>query len=158
MIQNGDVRDLHSSYVISGKLPLDRQLMSLQSKFVTRMIRGGDREQVLAVNQSPSPLPFVRPATTPNILTGAPRGVRKHKANIEPLGKRTASYHVKEAATPGRYQVKVKLIAGMVPVNLLHEIFQCRFLITALSEQEVARRVIDGHQILWQRTLEVSVP
>ncbi len=154
---NGDVRDLHSSYVISGKLPLDRELMSLQSKFVTRMIRGGDREQVLAVNQSPSPLPFVRPTTTPNILTGAPRGVRKHKANIEPLGKRTASYHAKDAVLPGRYSVTVKLIAGMVPVNLLHEISSVGF-DYGLNEQEVARRVIDGHQILWQRELEVSVP
>ncbi|MDG2127216.1 MAG: multiheme c-type cytochrome, partial [Fuerstiella sp.] len=33
---NGDVRDSHSFYVHNGKLPLDRYLASLQTKFVTR--------------------------------------------------------------------------------------------------------------------------
>ena len=61
---NGDVRDLHSLYVHNGELPLDKHLFSLQSRFVTRMVRGGEREQVLAVNYSPDPLPFLRPSTT----------------------------------------------------------------------------------------------
>ena len=38
---NGDVRDLHSLYVHNGELPLDKQLFSLQSKFITRNLRGG---------------------------------------------------------------------------------------------------------------------
>ena len=44
---NGDLRDAHSLYVHNGELPMDKYLFNLQSKFVTRMIRGGEREQVL---------------------------------------------------------------------------------------------------------------
>ena len=42
---NGDLRDAHSLYVHNGDLPLDRELFSLQSKFITRNVRGGEREQ-----------------------------------------------------------------------------------------------------------------
>src|ERR1019366_2610134 len=58
---NGDVRDLHSSYVQEGKVPLDPYLFSLQSRFLTSNVRGGEREQVLAINYSLDPLPFIRP-------------------------------------------------------------------------------------------------
>ncbi len=87
---NGDVRDNHSLYVHNGELPRDRYLFSLQSRFVTRMNRGGEREQVLAINYSPDPLPFLRPSTSSTVLTGRPLGARKHKQNIEPLGRRWA--------------------------------------------------------------------
>ena len=40
---NGDVRDSHSVFVHNGEIPIDRQLFSLQSRFVTRNIRGGER-------------------------------------------------------------------------------------------------------------------
>lgn len=43
---NGDVRDLHSLYVHNGELPQDKQLFSLQSNFITRNVRGGEREIV----------------------------------------------------------------------------------------------------------------
>ena len=44
---------------------LDKYLFSLQSKFLTRNHRGGEREQVLAVNFSIDPLPYIRPDTRP---------------------------------------------------------------------------------------------
>lgn len=153
----GDLRDLHSYHVNSGHLPLDRQLFSLQSKFIAKMVRGGEREQVLAVNASPSPLPFVRPAATPNILSGRPQAVRKHRQGIEPLGHRTASYRVREANKPGRYHIKVALVSGMVPVNLVHEIAAVGF-DYGLSADEVARRVVAGHSVLWERETMVEVP
>ena len=53
---NGDVRDSHSVYVHNGELPLDRSLFSLQSRFLTRMVRGG-----ASGNRS-------WPSTTPQIL------------------------------------------------------------------------------------------
>ena len=46
---NGDVRDSHSLYVHNGELPRDPFLFSLQSTFLVRMERGGEREQVLAL-------------------------------------------------------------------------------------------------------------
>ncbi len=149
---NGDLRDSHSLYVHNGELPLDRQLFSLQSKFLVRMVRGGEREQVLTVNASPDPLPFLRPSTSSTILTGHPLGARKHKQGIEPLGHRWAGYRVPARALSGAtpYRIRVELVAGMVPVNLIHAIQGVGF-DYFLSAREIAERVVAGHLVLWER-------
>jgi hypothetical protein len=154
---NGDVRDSHSLYVHNGELPQDRYLFSLQSKFITRMLRGGEREQVLAINYSPSPLVFLRPSTSSTVLTGRPAGARKHKQGIEPLGNRWAKYRVKRSQLTGKapYNVNVKLIAGMVPINLVHEIKDVGF-DYGMSARQVADRVLAGHRVLWERDLEID--
>ena len=156
---NGDVRDNHSLYVHNGELPLDRHLFSLQGRFVTRMVRGGEREQVLAVNYSPDPLPFLRPSTSSTILTGRPAGVRKHKQNIEPEGRRFPRYEVPASALtgPGPYKIEAELVAGMIPVNLLDEIRHVGF-DYGLTAREIARRVVAGHQVLWKKEIEANVP
>jgi hypothetical protein len=155
---NGDVRDAHSLYVHNGELPLDSHLFSLQSKFITRMLRGGEREQVLAVNYSPDPLPFLRPSTSSTILTGRPRGARKHKQNIEPLGHRWARYEVPASALTGAgpYTARVELVAGMVPVNLIDAIKGVGF-DYGMSAREVAERVVAGHQVLWELEEEIAL-
>ena len=155
---NGDVRDTHSLYVHDGLIPLDKQLFSLQSRFITRMVRGGEREQVLAVNYSPDPLPFLRPSTTSTVLTGRPRGARKHKMNIEPLGRREARYKVdaKLLTGPGPYTIEARLIAGMVPVNLIAEIQDVGF-DYFMSPREVAENVVEGHQVLWEHETQVEI-
>ena len=155
---NGDVRDSHSLYVHNGELPLDKHLFSLQSRFITRMVRGGEREQVLAVNYSPDPLPFLRPSTSSTILTGRPRGARKHKQNIEPLGSRWARYKVPGSALTGKapYSARFRLMAGMVPVNLIHEIKDVGF-DYGMSAREVAEKVVEGHLVLWEGALPIEV-
>ncbi|MBZ0110834.1 MAG: hypothetical protein K8J08_00090, partial [Thermoanaerobaculia bacterium] len=155
---NGDVRDTHSLYVHNGELPLDEQLFSLQSRFIVRMVRGGEREQVLAVNYSADPLPFLRPSTTSTILTGRPRGARKHKQGIEPDGRRWAKYSVPSSQLTGSgpYTVQVKLIAGMIPINLIDAIKGVGF-DYFMSPREVAERVVAGHQVLWEKELEVDL-
>ena len=155
---NGDVRDLHSLYVHNGELPRDKYLLSLQSRFVTRMVRGGEREQVLAVNYSPDPLPFLRPSTTSTILTGRPGGARKHKQNIAPGDSRWGTYKIKpgELTGKGPYTADVQIVAGMVPVNLIHEIKDVGF-DYFMSAREVAERVVEGHQVLWQRQLDLGL-
>ena len=121
---NFDVRDLHSLFVHNGELPLDQQLFSLQSKFITRNNRGTEREQVLPVNFSPNPLPFIRPEGFSATLTGRPGGARIHKTTITPLSSRWANYKIgrKKLTGPGTYSVNAKLLAGMVPINLVDEI------------------------------------
>ena len=79
---NGDIRDTHSIYVHNGERKLDKYLFNLQSKFVTRNLRGGEREQVLAVNYSNDVTPFVRPFTRSLMLTGQPGVARKHRQTI----------------------------------------------------------------------------
>ncbi|MEM7395198.1 MAG: hypothetical protein AAF492_22935, partial [Verrucomicrobiota bacterium] len=154
---NGDLRNLHSSYVHHGELPLDRQLVNLQGKFITRNIRGGEQEKILAVNHSFSPLPFVRPPRSSNILTGGPYGVRKHRQSISPGGSRWAHYKVdrKLLAGPGPYTITASLKAGMVPVNLVTAIKDVGFDF-GLSPREVANRIVAGYETLWTRTTEVE--
>ncbi len=150
---NGDLRDSHSLYVHNGELPLDRQLFSLQSRFITRMVRGGEREQVLAVNYSPDPLPFLRPSTSSTVLTGRPAGARKHRQTIAPLDTKWARYRVSKKAlqgSKGPYTVRIQIKAAMVPVNLIHEIQSVGF-DYGMSPREVAEAVVDGHLVLWER-------
>lgn len=155
---NGDVRDSHSYYVHNGKLPIDRQLFSLQSRFITRNVRGGEREQILNVTFSLDPLPYIRPEPRPFTVLGRPFAARKHKQNIEVNGNRWANYHIKasQLTCNGPYFVRVQLVAGMVPINLVHEISSVGF-DYYMSAREVADRVVAGHQVLHERTAEFNV-
>ena len=155
---NGDVRDSHSIYVHDGALPADDDLFSLQSRFLVRMVRGGEREQVLAVNYSPDPLPFLRPSTSSTILTGRPVGARKHRQTLPPLGSKWATYEVDRAAlagTTGPYYANVKIKSGMVPVNLIHEIDGVGF-DYGMSAREVAEKVVEGHIVVRERDVNLS--
>lgn len=154
---NGDVRDAHSLYVHDGELPLDMDLFSLQSKFLTRMVRGGEREQVLAVNYSPDPLPFLRPSTRSTALLARPVGARKHRVTIPPLQSMWPSYEVSGGALTGTrppYTAEIRLVAQMVPVNLIPEIQNVGF-DYYMSPREVADAVVDGAQVLWERRVEL---
>jgi len=156
---NGDVRDAHSVYVHNGELPRDKYLFNLQSKFITRMVRGGEREQVLAVNYSPDPLPFLRPATSSNILTGRPRGARKHRQTLSVLGSRWSKYEIKRAAlegSTGPYTASIKLLVGMVPVNLVHEIREVGF-DYRMSPRQVADEIVNRHALLWEYTATIDI-
>lgn len=150
---NGDLRDLHSVYVHNGELERDPYLFSLQSKFLVRMLRGGEREQVLAVNSSVDPLPFIRPPIHATSLAGRPADSRKHRRSIEPLGSAWAKYKIKAndlKGSEGPYTATIKLIAGMVPVNLIYEIQDVGF-DYGMSAREVADAVVRGYQVLWER-------
>ncbi|MCZ6520072.1 MAG: multiheme c-type cytochrome, partial [Bacteroidetes bacterium] len=150
---NGDLRDSHSIYVHNGELPRDKYLFNLQSLFLIRMARGGDREEVLPINYSQDPLPFVRPPTISTLLLGRPPNSRKHRRTIAPLDSKWAKYKVKQSqliGTEGPYTANIKLIAGMVPVNLIYAIQDVGFDYGA-SPREVADAVVEGHQVLWER-------
>lgn len=152
---NGDVRDSHSMYVHRGELPKDKYLFSLQSKFLVKMIRGGEREQILPINYSPSSLPFIRPSTQSTLLLGRPTYARKHRRTIHPLGSKWANYEINKAqlsGSDGPYKANIKIISGMVPVNLVYEIQDVGF-DYGMSAREVADAVVDGHTILWEREI-----
>jgi len=155
---NGDVRDKHSLYVHNGEIEEDKDLFNLQSKFIVRMFRGGEREQVLAVNTSVSALPFVRPETRATVVFGRPLGARKHKKTIEPLGKRRATYSVKkDVLKPGEtYKINVKLIAQMIPVHLIAAIQESGF-DYGMTPKELADGVVEGAMTLWERETEVTL-
>ena len=155
---NGDVRDSHSVYVHDGALPADEHLFSLQSRFLVRMVRGGEREQVLTIPYSPDPLPFLRPSTSSTILTGRPVGARKHRQTIPPLGSKWASYSVDRealAGTTGPYYANIQIKAGMVPVNLVHEIEDVGF-DYGMTARDVADAVVEGHVVVRNRDVDLT--
>ncbi len=133
--------------------------MSLQSRFVTRNIRGGEREQVLNLPFSLDPLPYVRPATRPYFVLGRPIGARKHKQNIPVGASRTGEYVLKRNQLPcaGNYTIHVQLIAGMIPVNLVHEISSAGF-DYGMSARNVADAVVDGHLVLYEDRAVICIP
>lgn len=150
---NGDVRDLHSEYVRDGKLPLDKFLFSLQSKIIATNIRGGEREEILAVNRSVDPLPFIRPEPFSTILSGRPRGLRIHRRGIPPNSSRWAEYEIKRRMLRGveSCEIHIQLIAAMVPVNLISEIEMAGF-DYHMTARDVATGIVDGHLTLWEHT------
>ena len=157
---NGDLRDLHSLYVHNGEIPLDPYLFSLQSKFLTRNIRGTEREQVLPINFSVDPLPFLRPEARPTSLYGRPRGARKHKQVILPGDDRWPSYEVgkstlRDLGAEGPYTAEIELIAQMIPVNLIAEISFMGFEY-GMSPREIADNVVAGAQVLWRREVTLQ--
>ena len=152
---NGDLRDAHSLYVHNGELPMDEYLFSLQSKFIVRMVRGGEREQVLAVNYSPSPSPFLRPSTSSTFLLGRPIPARKHRQVIPPLTSEWPDYEVDGDAlvgTTGPYKARIQIVAAMVPVNLINEIKDVGF-DYFMSAQDVANGVLAGHLVVADREI-----
>ena len=155
---NGDLRDTHSLYVHNNELPLDKYLFSLQSRFVTRNVRGGEREQVLAVNYSNDPLPFVRPFTRSVMLTGQPAGARKHRQTIPPLTSRWANYKIsgKDLNGSGAYNVMVRLKSAAVPVNLIDAIKDVGF-DYGMSAKQVADRIVEGHSVIWEKQTTINI-
>ena len=155
---NGDLRDSHSLYVHNGELPLDPYLFNLQSKFITRNVRGSESERIIPVNPSFDPLPFLRPLTQSSILLGRPVNVRKHRKSIEPNGSRWALYEIPGAQLTGKgpYAANIKLVLGMVPVNLIDDIKEVGF-DYGMSPRDVAEGVLKGHVTLWERDVAFDV-
>jgi hypothetical protein len=149
---NGDLRDSHSLYVHNGELPLDNNLFSLQSRFLTRNVRGGVREQVLPVNFSVDPLPFVRPFTRSVVLSGQPAGARKHRTTIPPLASRWGTYQIPagQLTGSGKYMATVRLKSGALPINLIDAIKGVGF-DYGMSTRQVADGIVAGHQVLWEQ-------
>ncbi len=154
---NGDVRDTHSLFVHNHELPEDEFLFNLQTRFMVRMNRGGEREQVLPVNRSTGPLPFVRPETRATGIYGRPRGARKHKQTLDPLGHRVAGYEIEASQLSNNFplKVEVRFIAQMVPVNLLAAIQGVGF-DYGMSAKEIAENVVAGAHTVFARTFEVG--
>ncbi|HEX3800084.1 MAG TPA: multiheme c-type cytochrome [Verrucomicrobiae bacterium] len=155
---NGDIRDRHSTYVSTGKLPLDPYLFSLQSPFLTSNVRGGDREQVLPINYSVDPLPFIRPTTFAVNFTGHPAGARVQRRGMEAFESRWPEYKVKasELTDPGPYTVHIRLLAGMVPINLISEIKVAGF-DYFMSPREVAEAVKNGQSLLYDKEIKIQL-
>lgn len=154
---NGDVRDSHSLYVHNHELPLDDQLFTLQSRFLATNIRGNEREVILPIPFSLTPLPYINPEAGASTLRGQPSTARIHKNNIMPGDRRWAKYRVSADKLTGNgpYRADIKFIVGMVPINLVNEIKDVGFDYD-MSAKDVANGVLSGHTVLWERKLDFN--
>jgi len=99
----------------------------------------------------------LRPPTRSTHLLARPVGARKHRQTIPPLKGRWAEYEVSADELAGSqppYEVTVRLIAQMVPANLIHEIQGVGF-DYYMSPRAVADGVVGGAQTVWQRRVEL---
>jgi Cytochrome c554 and c-prime len=117
----GDLRDLESDDVATGKLPRDGQLFSMQTKFLTTNLKGTDREMYLPVNLDFDQRAFIRPGGTPVSLLNHPPNVRMEKRSIPPLATRVASYKIpgRYLSKPGTYRLAVRLRGRSEPMYFM---------------------------------------
>ena len=118
---HGDMADLHSRDVRTGKIPDDHQLVNLQTKFLTTNIKGTDREMYLPINLDIDQLPFIRPAGVPITVLNHPPFVRMEARSIPPLGFREASYKAPGSALsmPGKYKLSIRLRSRAEPIYFM---------------------------------------
>ncbi len=119
---NGDLRDEHSYFVQTGKLPADHQLLNFQSKFIVLGVRGTERPVILAVNRDLSPLNILRPAVGISQSFGRPQVFRIAKASLPPLGRREHVYRFRAPQECGPLVVEARLCFRHLPPSLLDRI------------------------------------
>ena len=139
---NGDMADLHSFDVRAGTLPVDNQLLNLQTKFLTTNVVGTDREMYLPVNFDIDQLPFIRPAGVPQTVLNHPPFIRMEQRSIPPLGFTDANYSVPGnlLTLPGQYKLAVRLRSRAEPIYFMK-------FVKATTEMEEAMNqgMIDFH-------------
>ena len=138
----GDMADLHSQDVLTGKLPHDDQLFNLQTKFLTTNVKGTDREMYLPVNVDVDQIPFLRPPGQPTTVMNHPPLVRMEARSIPPLGHRMARYSVPAdlMSEPGEYRLAVRMRSRAEPIYFM------RFVEATLEmEREMNQWMLDIH-------------
>lgn len=118
---NGDLADNHSLDVLARRIPLDTQLMNLQTKFLTTNVKGTDTENYLPVSFNVDQLPFIRPAQQPVSVINHPPFIRMEGHSIPPLGSRTIKYSVpaRLIQQPGSYRLSVRLRSRAEPIYFM---------------------------------------
>jgi len=139
---NGDMADLHSLDVAAGKIPLDKQLFNLQTKFLTTNVKGTDREMYLPVNFDIDQIPHIRPAGVPSSVLNHPPFIRMEGRSIPPLGYRDAKYKVPadKLTKPGRYTLQVRMRSRAEPIYFMKFVGATRDM-----EQSINEWMIDIH-------------
>ncbi len=118
---NGDLADNHSLDVLARRIPLDKQLLNLQTKFLTTNVKGTDREMYIPINFDIDQLPFIRPAFQPVSVINHPPSIRMEGHSIPPLGSRNVKYSVpaRLIRQPGIYRLSVRMRSRMQPIYFM---------------------------------------
>ena len=118
---NGDICDIHSYDVLDRKLPLDKQLFNLQTKFLVTSVKGTDREMMLPVPVDADQLPFIRPAPQATTVINHPPTIRMEGHSIPATGSRNARFSVPKRLiqTPGTYRLSIRMRSRAEPIYFM---------------------------------------
>jgi hypothetical protein len=134
--RNADLADMHSFEVASGRIPRDKDLFNLQTKFLINNVRGTDREVALPLNFSVDQLGFLRPGAVPVSVLNHPPLIRMEAHSIAPLDHRTPKYHIPAAALskPGVYRLSVRMRSRTEPMYFMRQIKSTPDMIRRMNE------------------------
>ena len=118
---NGDLCDIHSYDVQSRRLPLDKQLFNLQTKFLTTNVKGTDREMPLPIPVDGDQLPFIRPGVVPTTVLNHPPFIRMEGHSLPALGSRKARFSIPKRImqTPGTYRLSARMRSRAEPIYFM---------------------------------------
>lgn len=138
----GDLADIHSIEMHQGKIPFDRQLFNLQTKFLITNVKGTDREIPLPVNIDIDQLPFIRPAPQPVTVINHPPFIRMEAHSLAPLGSRKAHFKIPGAALaePGVYRLSIRLRSRLEPIYFMKFCESTPEMIRSMNE-----KILDVH-------------
>ena len=147
---NGDLCDLNSEMVTSGRIRADHQLFNLQTKFLITGVKGTDRELCLPFNIDTDQLPFIRPGAQPITVLNHPPTIRMEAHSIPPLGSRKANYRIPAELIqrPGAYRLSVRLRSRMEPLYFM------RF---CDATPEMQRRMLEQSLEIAQHSIEFEI-
>jgi hypothetical protein len=139
---NGDMADIHSLEVASGKVPFDKQLFNLQTKFLTTNVKGTDREMYLPINFDFDQLPHIRPPGVPTTVLNHPPFIRMEGRSLPPLAARDVHYTIPASALskPGKYKIQSRMRSRAEPIYFMKFVGA-----TTDMEQSINEWMIDIH-------------
>ncbi len=121
---NADLADMNSYDVAKGRVPRDKGLFNLQTKFLINNVRGTDREVALPLNFSVDQLVFLRPGAVPVSVLNHPPLIRMEAHSIPPLDHRMPKYHIPASVMQkkGPYRLSVRMRSRMEPPYFMRQI------------------------------------
>ncbi|EMI22483.1 cytochrome c family protein [Rhodopirellula maiorica SM1] len=121
---NADLADMNSYDVAKGRVPRDKGLFNLQTKFLINNVRGTDREAALPLNFSVDQLVFLRPGAVPVSVLNHPPLIRMEAHSIPPLDHRMPKYHIPASVMKkkGPYRLSVRMRSRMEPPYFMRQI------------------------------------
>lgn len=136
---NADLADMNSVDVATGRIPRDKELFNLQTKFLINNVRGTDREVPLPLNLSLDQLVFLRPGAVPVSVLNHPPLIRMEAHSIAPLDHRMAKYTIPAQAfsMPGTYRLSVRMRSRTEPMYLMRFVGATPDMIRRMNENMI---------------------
>ncbi len=140
---NGDLADMHSIDVAKGRIPRDKDLFNLQTKFLINNVRGTDREVALPLNFSLDQLALLRPANIPVSVLNHPPLIRMEAHSIPALDHRIPKYNIPASALTKRgvYRLSVRMRSRPEPIYFMRQIHSTPDMIRRMNENMLDLRI-----------------